>query len=65
MRRKVSDSVPSLKSRGAKLATSKPVPGVPVDAPLGAGDVSDCSKGHDKGPGEAKPAVNHKGPLDK
>lgn len=61
-RRKVSDSVPHLKTRGAKLSNSKPNPGVPADAQMGMGDPSDYSEGHDKGSGAAKPATKHKGP---
>lgn len=61
-RRKVSDSVPHLKSRGATLKSKKPTPGVPEAEQLGMGDPSDSSAGHDKGAGAAKPSTAHKGP---
>jgi hypothetical protein len=57
-KRKVSDSVPHVKSRGAKLP--KPAP-----AQLGMGDPSDYSAGHDQGSGAAAPATSHKGPATK
>lgn len=60
--RKVSDSVPHVKSRGAKLSNMKPTPGVPAEAAPGAGDPSDYSHGHDAGGGQSAPATSHKGP---
>ncbi len=63
-KRKVSDSVPNVKSRGMKSSSMKPIPGVLQDAVLGNPDPSDCSKGHDKGAGEAAPASSHKFPGD-
>ncbi len=64
-RRKVSDSVPNLKSRGKKtpqMGGASPTPGVNVPEALGNSDCSDYSDGHDKGSGVAKPATKHKGP---
>lgn len=54
-RRKVSESVPTVKSRGKK--TPKP-----ESAQLGMGDSSDYSHGHDSGSGASKPATSHSGP---
>lgn len=55
-RRKVSDSVPHLKSRGKKLPKA-------ADEKLGMGDPSDYSHDHDSGSGAGKPATAHTGPT--
>lgn len=54
-RRKVSDSVPNVKSRGKKLPKAAP-------EQLGMGDPSDYSHGHDQGAGASKPGTSHSGP---
>ncbi len=56
-RRKVSDSVPHVKSRGKKTPQ-----GSEPSEQLGMGDPSDHSAGHDKGAGASKPGTSHKGP---